>query len=59
MNFIVDAQLPPALARWPASRFGVQAHHVRELSLRDAEICATGSVSPIAGSSGRFSARAG
>lgn len=37
MNFIVDAQLPPALARWLAVRFGVHARHVRELGLRDAD----------------------
>ena len=37
MNFIVDAQLPPALARWLADRFGVDARHVRELGLRDAD----------------------
>ncbi|MGH8611059.1 MAG: DUF5615 family PIN-like protein [Gammaproteobacteria bacterium] len=37
MRFIVDAQLPPGLARYLADRFNVQASHVRELGLRDAD----------------------
>ena len=37
MKFIVDAQLPPGLARYLTDRFGVQADHVRELGLRDAD----------------------
>lgn len=37
MNFIVDAQLPPALAAYLTERFGVQADHVRDLGLRDAD----------------------
>jgi len=37
VKFIVDAQLPPGLARYLATRFNVQASHVRELGLRDAE----------------------
>ncbi|MGC4014626.1 MAG: DUF5615 family PIN-like protein [Luteolibacter sp.] len=35
MRFIVDAQLPPALARWLAAR-GHEAFHVSDLGLRDA-----------------------
>ena len=37
MKFIVDAQLPPGLARYLADRFRVQASHVRDLGLRDAD----------------------
>lgn len=37
MNFVSDAQLPPALALFLTRRFGVQARHVRELGLRDAD----------------------
>ena len=33
----LDAQLSPAMARWLASDFGVQAHPVCELGLRDAD----------------------
>lgn len=36
MKFIVDAQLPPALARHLEEQFNVQARHVRDLGLRDA-----------------------
>lgn len=36
MNFIVDAQLPPALAQHLSERFAVAASHVRDLGLRDA-----------------------
>ena len=31
----VDAQLPPSLAAWLATTFGVEAHAVRDLGLRD------------------------
>lgn len=37
MNFIVDAQLPPGLARYLSDRFAVRATHVRDLGLRDAD----------------------
>lgn len=33
----VDAQLSPALASWLRSAFGVDAHALRDLDLRDAE----------------------
>jgi len=33
----VDAQLSPALARWISETFGVQAHAVRDLGLRNAK----------------------
>jgi hypothetical protein len=33
----VDAQLSPALASWLQTAFGVEAHALRELDLRDAE----------------------
>lgn len=36
MKFIVDAQLPPALAKWLV-RHGSDAVHVEELGLRDAD----------------------
>jgi predicted nuclease of predicted toxin-antitoxin system len=36
MRFLVDAQLPPALARWLADR-GHAATPVRELGLRDSD----------------------
>jgi predicted nuclease of predicted toxin-antitoxin system len=36
MRFLVDAQLPPALAAWIRQR-GHEAQAVRELGLRDAE----------------------
>ncbi|MEJ0060954.1 MAG: DUF5615 family PIN-like protein [Terricaulis sp.] len=36
MRFIVDQQLPPALAAWLRSR-GHQADHVRDIGLRDAD----------------------
>ena len=35
MRFLVDAQLPPALASWLRSK-GYDAHHVIELGLADA-----------------------
>lgn len=37
MIFWVDAQLPPALAAFLRERFGLDAHPLRELGLRDAE----------------------
>jgi predicted nuclease of predicted toxin-antitoxin system len=37
VKFIVDAQLPPGLARYLADRFRVRASHVRDLGLRDAD----------------------
>lgn len=36
MKFWVDAQLPPALASWLATDFGVDAVSLRDLGLRDA-----------------------
>ena len=36
MKFLVDAQLPPALARWLREQ-GYDAQHVEDLGLRDAE----------------------
>ena len=36
MQFIIDAQLPPDLARWLAEA-GHQAKHVEEIGLRNAE----------------------
>ncbi len=36
MKFLVDAQLPPALARWFVEA-GCEAQAVREIGLRDAE----------------------
>jgi predicted nuclease of predicted toxin-antitoxin system len=33
----IDAQLSPALARWMSETFGVTAHVVRDLGLRDAK----------------------
>lgn len=35
-RFVVDAQLPPALARYLSAAFGVDAFHVSDLGLRDA-----------------------
>jgi len=35
MRFVIDAQLPPALARWLASH-GHEAEHVADIGLRDA-----------------------
>jgi predicted nuclease of predicted toxin-antitoxin system len=35
VNFLVDANLPPALARWLASQ-GHEAHHVGDFELEDA-----------------------
>ena len=37
MKFIVDAQLPPGLARYLADQFNVQASHVRELGMGNAD----------------------
>lgn len=37
MNIWLDAQLPPSLALWLNSTFGVQAVPVRDLGLRDEE----------------------
>ena len=36
MRFLVDAQLPPALARWLREQ-GDEAQHVEEIGLQDAE----------------------
>jgi predicted nuclease of predicted toxin-antitoxin system len=36
VKFLVDAKLPPALARWLAEA-GCEAQAVREISLREAE----------------------
>jgi predicted nuclease of predicted toxin-antitoxin system len=36
MKFIVDAQLPPALAHWLREQ-GHQAEHVTEVGLREAD----------------------
>ena len=36
MQFIVDAQLPPALARW-LTEAGYEAKHVEEIGLRNAD----------------------
>lgn len=36
MKFWLDAQLPPALARYLAETFGVEVQVVRDLGLRDA-----------------------
>lgn len=36
MKFWVDAQLPPQLASWLSSVYGVEALSLRELGLRDA-----------------------
>lgn len=37
MKIWVDAQLPPTLANWLTSNFGVEATALRDLSLRDAQ----------------------
>jgi len=37
MKVWLDAQLPPALAPWISSTFGVVCHAVRDLGLRDAD----------------------
>lgn len=37
MIFWLDAQLPPSLAAWLSSTFGVEARAIRDLGLRDAE----------------------
>lgn len=36
MNFVIDEQLPPALADWIAAR-GHTAEHVRDIGLRSAD----------------------
>ena len=36
MKFLVDAQRPPALAEW-LCKTGYEAHHVRDVALRDAD----------------------
>jgi predicted nuclease of predicted toxin-antitoxin system len=36
MKFWVDAQLPPQLASWLTSEFGVEASSLRDIGLRDA-----------------------
>ena len=36
MKFWVDAQLPPMLAEWLSKEYGVDAHSLRDLGLRDA-----------------------
>ena len=36
MKFWVDAQLPPLLAEWLSKEYGVDAHSLRDLGLRDA-----------------------
>jgi len=36
MRFLVDAQLPPALARWLASQSDVEADHVVDIGLLEA-----------------------
>ena len=36
MKFLINAQLPPALARWLCTQ-GYDAQHVEDLGLRDAE----------------------
>ena len=33
----LDAQLPPSIARWIQTTFGVEAHPVRDFGLRDAK----------------------
>lgn len=37
MTCWLDAQLSPYLARWISEEFGIEAHPVRELGLRDAK----------------------
>jgi len=37
VTFWLDAQLPPSLAAWLSSIFGVDARALRDLGLRDAE----------------------
>ncbi|MEA5573215.1 DUF5615 family PIN-like protein [Calothrix sp. UHCC 0171] len=37
MKIWVDAQLPPALANWLTTTFGLEAFSLRDLSLRDAQ----------------------
>ncbi len=36
MTFLIDNQLPPALARFIESEFGAKATHVADVGLRDA-----------------------
>jgi predicted nuclease of predicted toxin-antitoxin system len=37
MKLWIDAQLPPALARWLTETFPLEAHSLRDLGLRDAK----------------------
>lgn len=37
MKLWIDAQLPPALARWLTETFSLEAHSLRDLGLRDAK----------------------
>src|SRR5713101_3151805 len=37
MTIWLDAQLPPSAAEWITSIFGIEAHAVRDLGLRDAK----------------------
>ena len=37
MKFWLDAHLPPAIAPWIESQFGVECSHIRNLGLRDNE----------------------
>ncbi len=37
MKLWIDAQLPPALARWLTETFLLEAHSLRDLGLRDAK----------------------
>ncbi len=38
MKFLVDNQLPPALARFISEDLGVEARHVADIGLRDADV---------------------
>jgi predicted nuclease of predicted toxin-antitoxin system len=37
MKIWIDAQLPPTLADWITSNFGIEATSLKELALRDAK----------------------
>jgi predicted nuclease of predicted toxin-antitoxin system len=37
MKFWVDAQLPPMLAQWLSTEYGVDALSLRDLGMRDAQ----------------------
>lgn len=37
MTIWIDAQLPPAIAAWITSNFGITAFALRDIGLRDAE----------------------